>query len=75
MKEGDELYCKKSIYRWITSGKTYKIIHIYSESPIIIDDEGDENDFSLVKEYKMEDYFYTLKDFRKQKLMKINESK
>ena len=77
MKVGDKLYCYNSVDHEITTGKVYIITFYDIFSLRIIDDNGlvdwfiiDEND-SHYHYYKRN--FYTLKEYRKLKLKKIQD--
>lgn len=85
MKIGDNVYCKKnrysSAYNLVNkSGKTYKIIDFYNDQVYISNELNSENYFyyTLNEEdtshYVYKNFFNTIKDYRKQKLLKIYAS-
>jgi hypothetical protein len=51
MKVGDKLYCRqeytRSYLKWITKGKLYPVVKIFDNSFYILDDQGEENQFSI----------------------------
>jgi hypothetical protein len=82
MKVFDKIYCHKDYIhegeQWLTNGEKYIIIDIYNKYYMyIIDNQGDRNCISLDKKEDADryfnDYFYTMKELRKQKLKKLNE--
>jgi hypothetical protein len=81
MKIGDKLYCHTGyVYPdtgecWISAEKTYPIVDIKPGYLTILDNQGSKNDFSIIKKgYHIDDFFYTMKEYRKLKIQKINES-
>jgi hypothetical protein len=81
MKVGDKLYCHREFHledenKWFTVGKIYIVIDIIDDSLIIEDDEEDGNAFSYKSSNDWKyfgDYFYSNKDYRKEKLKKLNQ--
>lgn len=81
MKVGNKLYCHTEFHlenetKWFTVGKIYTVIDIIDDSLIIKDDEEDGNAFSYKspKDWKyFGDYFYSNKNYRKEKLKKLNQ--
>lgn len=83
MKEGDKLYCKKNyefltanrftigkLRLWFIKDKMYEIhLNHKTNTPYLIDEEGDKNDVILTRYF--EEYFYTEKELRKHKLEKL----
>ena len=72
MKVGDKIYCYKQnigLSKWITEGKEYILLEVFSKYFTIIDDEVDKNVM-----VHFEKHFFTEKQYRKLKLNKINES-
>lgn len=75
LKKGDIVICKKSLKRQgveFIINRTYKITSITTQ-----DYEVDFYMFSIITKngfYNFNDTFFTLNDYRKEKLKKINES-
>lgn len=79
LKIGDSLICKKTCITnnnkvTTTVGKSYPIIKFGSNCIIIFNDQFEEHYFSYEKidESYYEHWFYSEKEYRKQKLLKIN---
>lgn len=76
MKTGDNIICHKECImntfhnKTTTIGKIYKVIYVdvQFDELVIIDDENEEHYFGLNDEY-----FYSLKDLRKNKIKQLNE--
>lgn len=76
MKKNDELYCHTTCIISgnntvsLTKGKIYKIIKIKDYQFIVLDNHNDEHTFSYSC---YENWFYSQKDYRKNKLKQIEE--
>ena len=82
MKQNDILYCKKDFYllnnKVNIKGKYYKILKVYKIfNAIYIESEINSNIFNIKnskKDPNYQDYFITLKEYRKLKILKLNEN-
>lgn len=78
---GDILICHNENNGWFTIGKRYEIINIYHdyrinvECLVVINDLNNKCNLSinLYKRLSYKDWFYHIKDERKDKLKKLNE--
>ena len=82
MKVGDKVYCIKTLKHYnltfFNKGKVYIIAQVRYGNIRISDDVSGSSEFNLLEpnkdEYKFHEYFITQKEYRKQKLKKINET-
>jgi hypothetical protein len=74
MKKGDKIVCNRIEFDNLTYDRKYNITKIVDNNIGLIDDLNDDKLFSILEEHHWyyKNYFYTLKEYRKRKLQKLN---